>query len=73
MLFAFIADVASSPGLKIWDEGWDVEVDVSTEIKFGNISIRLATKFDSKQFSREPKDPGEVHRDNEARRKATSV
>lgn len=55
MHLAFVAEVASSPGMKIWEEGWNVAVDTTTVVESGGMSLRLATTYDSKQFARKPR------------------
>ncbi|MGD9962666.1 MAG: hypothetical protein AB7S97_02030 [Thermoplasmata archaeon] len=54
MHLAFISEVASSGGLRIWDEGWDVSVNVETTVRAGDITMRLKTDYDSKRFVRRP-------------------
>lgn len=70
MVLAFIAEAASSPGLRIWEKGWDVDADVSAVITSGSMSIHLRATFDSKRFRRAPSDPDVVHREHKARRDA---
>lgn len=66
MHLAFIAEVVSSPGLKIWEEGWDVKSRISTTVKSGDMSVKLETAFDSKKHSRKPDNVNRKH----AKRKA---
>lgn len=61
MHLAFIAEVASSPGLRIWEEGWDVKVSVETTVKSGDIAMRLRTEYDSQEYVRGPEEVEEVH------------
>ena len=44
MLFALVAEVASSSGLKIWEKGWDVEVDIDTVVNGTNAVTFVRTR-----------------------------
>jgi hypothetical protein len=67
MLFAFVAEAVSSPGHRIGDKGWDVEADIDTVVKSGNMSIRITAKFDSKQYVKVRPNPETLHKEHKKR------
>ena len=61
MHLAFAAEVASSPGLRIWEEGWDVKLHITSTVKSGNMQAKLKTTYDSKKHIRKPDDVNRKH------------
>lgn len=54
MHLAFAAEAASSPGLRIWEEGWDIDIDITTVVRSGGMTMTFKTMYDSKDFMRKP-------------------
>ncbi len=71
MHLQFIAEVASSQGMKIWEEGWDIDVCIKTVVKSNNASMSLSTTYASNRFLRIPIDVREeCPTSGESKRKA---
>ncbi len=55
MHLAFAAEAASSPGLRIWEEGWDIDIDITTVVRSGGMTTTFKAKYDSRDFVRAPR------------------
>lgn len=66
MHLAFVAEVVTSPGLMVWEEGWDVRVNLETTVRSGDITMRLSAEYDSNDHMRRPEEVDKVHAERAA-------